>query len=585
MTIFKALCALVAIHLCVVPAVQADLLPANGAETARNFAEVSVQEDRVQIALEIDFKDMPAFLSEAPAGTDPAAGLSARIGKALLVSADGLKLAATTLRIEVRDRKARAASYRPSYGLARQDERSPQVVFVILDYPFEQKPDAITFTPPLEPDGTPLVPIGVIFDHQGVAVTDYRFLSRAEVFYPDWNDPWYSRFENPNLTRHHKSALMSFISVEPREVRHEIIFRLRDLEGWTDLGLGDLTRLDAAQMEQVKQRAIDVFSANNPMLIDGATVMPASARVDPLSVGVEGLKILDTTNQTDRATAMMGIILSYPRDRLPETLSVSWTLFARDSDAIPIQITDPAGAVPGQITRGSPEISWTNYIVNWRDPETQPVTEFVVTPYSIPAYSLGCLALAAMFTAVGIGSRSNRRKGWAVAAVSVFAAAVFLKSTTIDVVRPNNSIRDNEMAASITGAILENLSIAQLETRKPQLTTALGKFVLPKHATVVEAEMRRGMAVALPSGARARVDEITDLRVENIETSSDGGAQLLTRWDASVSGGHWGHLHQRVVSYRALLDVKNNEGAWYLGGLTVLEARMKTPASSQGGNS
>lgn len=585
MTVFRFLFAVVTFNLLTVPSAQADLLPANGAETARNFAEISVQEDRVQIALEIDLKDMPAFLSKAPAGVDPAAALSERVGKALNVSADEVNLVPEIQHVDVRDRKTRAASFRPSYGFAQQDERSTQVVFVTLDFPFDQKPETITFTPPLEPDGMPSVPIGVIFDHQGVAVTDYRFLSRAETLYPNWDDPWYSRFENPNLSRHHKSALMSFISVEPREVRHEVIFRLRDLEGWTDLGLGDVTSLDADQMEQIKIRAVELFSESNPMVIDGSPATPASARVDQLSVGVEGLKLLEIKDRTDRSTAMLGIILSYPRNELPENLSLSWTLFAQDTDAIPIQISDPAGAVPGQITKGSPEISWTNYIVNWTDPRTQLVTVSAAKSYKIPAYTIGLLTFALLLAIVGMRSGSGRRKGWAVAAVSICIASGFLKTATMDVVLPSNSIQDNEAAASITYAILENVAVAQLETQTPQLATALSKFVLAEHTNDVKAEIRRGMTVALPSGAKARVNEIANLTVENINSSTDGGAQVLARWDASVSGGHWGHMHQRVVSYRALLDVQNNKGAWYLNGLTVLEARMNNAASFPGGNS
>ncbi|WP_050606071.1 hypothetical protein [Ruegeria sp. 6PALISEP08] len=585
MILFRYFIFLTAINLLIIPASLADLLRANGAETARNFAEISVQEDRVQITLEIDLKDMPAFLSEAPEGADPAADLSERVGKALLVSADGLNLLPETQQIEVRQRKTRATSYRPSYGLAQQDERSPQVVFVALEYSFEQRPSAITFTPPLDPDGMPSAPIGVIFDHQGVAVTDYRYLSRPEVFHPNWDDPWYSRFENPNLTRHHKSALMSFISVEPREVRHEVIFRLRDLEGWTDLGLGEMTSLDAELMAQVKTRAIELFSESNPMVIDGTPVKPVVARADQLSLGVDGLKLLGTPDQTDRATAMLGIILSYPRDALPENLSLSWTLFAEDTDAIPVQITDPAGAVPGQITRGSPEISWTNYIVDWSDPVTQPVTVSAITSYKVPAYSIGLLAFALLIAALGVRAGSGRRKVWGVAAVSVCVISGVLKSNTVDLDLPTKSIPNKEAGSNIVHAMVENVAVAQLETQKPEFATALSKFVLPKHSTEVEAEIRRGMTVALPSGAKAQVREVANLTVEDVEANADGNAQVLARWDASVSGGHWGHMHQRVVSYRALLDFEPKEGAWYLSGLTVLAARMNTYPSSQGGNS
>ena len=51
-------------------------------------------------------------------------------------------------------------------------------------------------------------------------------MATAATLNLDWADPWYSRFDNPNLKRHHKSALMSFLYVEPYEVRHEILARI-----------------------------------------------------------------------------------------------------------------------------------------------------------------------------------------------------------------------------------------------------------------------------------------------------------------------------------------------------------------------
>ena len=47
------------------------------------------------------------------------------------------------------------------------------------------------------------------------------------------------------LKRHHKSALMSFLYVEPREVRHEVLIRVRELQEWTDLGLSGDAMIDS----------------------------------------------------------------------------------------------------------------------------------------------------------------------------------------------------------------------------------------------------------------------------------------------------------------------------------------------------
>lgn len=48
----------------------------------------------------------------------------------------------------------------------------------------------------------------------------------------DWDDPWNSRFEGSNLTRHHRYAMMSYRYIEPYEVRHQLLVRVSDMAGW-----------------------------------------------------------------------------------------------------------------------------------------------------------------------------------------------------------------------------------------------------------------------------------------------------------------------------------------------------------------
>ncbi|WP_170560422.1 hypothetical protein [Ruegeria atlantica] len=585
MTWLKRLALLVTATVLPVTSAVADLLPANSAESAANFAEISVMDDRVRVALEIDLSDVHAFLAEARKGEDPTANLAARTGKAFKVSADGAALVPETHTLEIRPRKTRVTALRPSYGRATQDTRSSKVVYVSLDYVFDQKPHEITFTPPLNQGEIPSASIGVIFDHLGVAVTDYRYLSRPEVFYPDWDDPWYSRFQNPNLTRHHKSALMSFVAVEPREVRHEVIFRLRDLEAWTSLNLGEATSLNGDEMAQVFERAIELFADSNPMTIDGKRVRPASAKVEQLSVGVEGLKVLEDLEHTDRATALMGIILSYPQEKLPDELALEWELFTEDVTTIPIQVTDPAGAVPGQVTREFPDIAWKNYILKWNEPEVTPVTVASLRSLQVPIPALAFIALAIALAGVALKHCDGHWKSWAVASLSFCLVSVALSSVRYEFSVPNKTVFDTASATQITEALVSNLAVARLEIDDTRLTNALKTIVTPEQIADIKTEARRGLSATLPSGAVAKIDGIQNLLVETVEPLSEGGDQILARWDAVVSGGHWGHMHQRVISYRAMLDVQHHDGAWLLSGLTVLSARMNAQPAFAGGNS
>lgn len=58
----------------------------------------------------------------------------------------------------------------------------------------------------------------------------FKYLSTPARLVLDWEDPWYTAFDNPNLRRHHATSVSSFLYVAPREIRHETLMRVRDLE-------------------------------------------------------------------------------------------------------------------------------------------------------------------------------------------------------------------------------------------------------------------------------------------------------------------------------------------------------------------
>ena len=144
-----------------------------------------------------------------------------------------------------------------------------RVLYAELNYPFREKPQALTFVPPLDEEGRPVVGIGFITYHKSVPVIDFRYLGAPVHLNLDWSDPWYSRFDNPNLKRHHKDALMSYLYVEPYEVRHETLTRVRDLEAWMDLGLRGDDYIEIDELATLPQRIGKFMLSRNPLLVDG----------------------------------------------------------------------------------------------------------------------------------------------------------------------------------------------------------------------------------------------------------------------------------------------------------------------------
>jgi hypothetical protein len=208
-----------------------DWINLSGAQSARNIAEIYVEEDHVRLVMEIFVGDIDTFIDLLPddwfknAAVKPPP-IEARIKRFSeetfqFIAVDKRKLSAKLILAEPRMRKDRP---NPFAGMINPYTRRPvpgppkdkRVLYAELVYPFESKPKTLTIIPPLGKGGIPAVSIGFITYHRGVPVVDYRYLSEPALLHLDWDDPWYSRFEVKALKRWQQSGLKTYL-IDPCE--------------------------------------------------------------------------------------------------------------------------------------------------------------------------------------------------------------------------------------------------------------------------------------------------------------------------------------------------------------------------------
>jgi hypothetical protein len=568
----------------------ADLTPLNGAAVAPNIAEITVREDGVYVALEVYIGDLAKFRELLPddfLNYDTAARppmderLHTFSDQKLQVLADGKKLTAELQIAEPRRRKDRNTALSTSRNTLSQlptpePPEDDRVLYIELRYPFETRPDRLQFIPPLKPNGTPEVSIGFVAFHETVAVIDFRYLSGPETLTLDWDDPWYSRFDNKNLKRHHTSALMTFLYVEPREVRHETLIRVRDLQDWMDFDLQDITVLDASAQEKIKASARAYFTSVNPIKIDGEPVEATSSRAEFLTVSSSGLQIAEGGNELDLPNAILGIILSFPVPALPQQVSVDWELFNERQTSIQATATDPAGPFLNLISPDAPEFKWKNYLQTYEEPVVAEVQLRIENTFQVPLLSVGLVLAALIASGFAIKQRRTSRivllSG---AGVGIIVAVLSTSSATISIGNPFDRLPDPGTASQIFSAVLENVNIANLETIRERRDAELAAVVSASAMMEVTEELDRALAIRVAGGGLARVDSVEDVTLQDVRLLDTGsGYQALASWTVEASAGHWGHNHKRKVSYRALVELSEETDVWKLAAITVVDAKQ-----------
>ena len=570
---------------------QADWINLTGAETAPNIAEITVFDDRVEVALEVYIGDLTTFEELVPDDwlQDSDREFTALEERLRRFSSRGLQFVTDTgetLQADLRlaEPRLRKDRFSPFAGMVNPftRQRTPEapadkrVLYAELVYPFaETAPKTLTMIPPLDAEGRPRVTIGFIVYHKSVPVIDFRYLGAPSTLTLD-PDPWYSRFDNPNLKRHHKDALMSFLYVEPYEVRHEILTRVKDLTEWMDLGLRDDRYIEIDELEPLKQRIGAFLLTKNPVTVDGKALKPILDRTNYVKVRLTGIRILEVPERLEVASAIVGVIISYITDGMPQRVSVDWELFTDRIQRVPATATDPAGPLMSYVEPGDSVHTWTNFLKNYELPTVHEVdVAGSLGELRVPLVSLVCLVgfLGMLgWIAARVRGRGPLRLPLAIAALLLATGAAAYPFAQVTLSRPvlMAGALNDEQAAALLNTLLKNVYRAFDFREEEDVYDKLALSVSGDLLTDIYLQNRRSMAIQQAGGAQAKIKEVAVEGASAEQIDGDGLTYALSaRCTALGSVGHWGHVHQRKNRYEAVVNVAARDGAWKIVGLEL----------------
>ena len=552
---------------------QAHLTKYTGAEHSSTVAEIRIDGERITLRLEIGDLDQEAFADllddEAPTQNEVPLDL-------ILTGDDGTPLAGEVKVIERRPRTDRSTA---SQSTAVQISGSPEVTYVEVVYNLAVLPATLTLTPPLRiGSDKAAAEIGFIVYHETIPVIDFQYLVRPETLRLNWDDPWYSAFANADLKRHHSAPLMTFLYVEPYEVRFEILIRLKALASWMSRDVPIEKPIEPEQQVRLRKQIGQFFLQQSQVRIDGVKSRPLLDRVEFVRVTPQGIQPLDATERLTFHTALVGVILAYVTPGPPQEVTVDWTHFDDQITSIPSTVIDPVSQLPYDVTPAQPTLRWTNMLdeYNYQVATIDAIAAQAANRLEIPLASvLLCLAAALL---AGFGRHLALNGVYRIiAVVLIFVVAVGVGPFGRIAVR-------NPFAAPYQLPEVESLSILQglLQNTYRAFDFRAENDVYDKLAvsaagdliTDIYLQSRKRLVMEEQGGARAKVQDVQLL--DAVQVGPPGRRQRLTfqcAWRITGTVNHWGHTHQRRNQYDAMITIQPIEQNWKIVALDVIEER------------
>lgn len=496
---------------------------------APTIAEVFIEEDRVRVEAEIGAGE-------------------AELWRALRVVADGVPLAARLLERAERQKIRRdEATGEP---LPQGDEPPQMITWAVFEYPLARRPASLRFSGPR---------IGFIVYHLGLPVIDLHYLEDDGELLLDWRDPWNSRFTSTRLRRLYDARAAVFLYIEPYEVRVEVLARPVDLIRWPS------STIPITAQAEIKERVAVLLAAACRLTVDGHEMPLRLDRVHFLRRRLWTSTVIEPPEELATASATLGVIFVAPSRGYPRQVALEWRHFRPPLERLAASVSDEAGPRPAMLRPESNVLRWEN---SGRYSAAPPLAPIATPPGRFARlWPVATAGLAATLGVTLLVMIRHLRRGGSLSRGGLAACFLLLVAAGGAFTAARSSRIDAERAAEILRGLLFNTYRAFDYRDEETVYDLLAANVTGDLLRKVYLETRSALELRNQGGATARVKQVEMVRVEPEPLRGEAGFRARAVWNVTASIGHWGHIHQRLNRYEALLTVKAVDGAWKITGM------------------
>ena len=378
--------------------------------------------------------------------------------------------------------------------------------------------------------------------------------------------------QRPRGARQLTNPVMSYLSVEPYEVRQEILIQARaavQFLGVNDKGKGSIP---IESLKPVKQGILDVVQRANPIFIDGQPAEPILARADFITLGPAGVIVRPKPITESLDSGIIGLTLVYETPDMADAITIDWRLFSDTVQKVTATATDPFGGATMILSPAENIMIWKSPLGGYRVPV---IDKIAVEKQKLPVISM--LLFFAVF-AVLIFSLIQRKKVllgrpvlWGAVALG-FVLYPFV-SFTVDLPFVAQWKPSPERASAILAGLLTNVYRAFDVRDENRVYDRLAMSVTGDQLTRIYLQNRQSLEFENRGGARANVAKVDILAINKVTRSEQNGFVADTVWTVGGSVSHFGHTHYRRNRNHALVTFVMDDDSWKIMNIELIDEK------------
>ncbi len=431
----------------------------------------------------------------------------------------------------------------------------------------------------LTPDFNLITSIGkkhiITVSHHGLPVIDHGILTKPERLILNWEDPWYSHFENPELKRDHNDPVMAFLYIEPTHMKSEIVVRIKEMANWTDLGLRDETMIYPDEFTKIKERVGQYLLTQNEVSADSKTLSPTLDKVDFIRMGAADIQAYEPQQAQRQAATIIGVSITYQTEQLANKVQWNWKLFNDKIQRVSIRAYDPAGLFDSYVTPKYPVFEWENMLADVELPEISeqvhavPVNTTEQSALKQYGWLLGLIGFLFLVVISGRYLPSQFRKTILSFAVLTTLVMGYYLLKTGKISLDGGKRLETQQAKPLLKQLLWNVYQAFEASQEENIYETLAYSVAGDLRETLYLQNRQAFLVE--DGGQSKVSSIKINEITPLSSALTNENLFDCEWLVIGDVIHWGHQHRRENFYRAHIKLAPVKGDWKIVELKSLD--------------